>query len=245
MNEPRYVSREMKERRPLPRTTRRTVRPAAQDTARAVAEKPVEVVHVDLDEVTHLRDFPGKSAGELEQLARDEGVRDAAELSRPQLTTEILRARARRGHALRGEGTLEVLPEGYGFLRNARASYLSSPEDIYVSPAQIRRLGLRTGMTVAGLVRPPLEGQQYFALLEVQSVDGGAPETVGARVPFAELKALHPDERLRLEAGPDDLNLRVVDLVTPVGKGQRGLIVAPPRTGKTVLLQKIANGVLH
>ncbi len=146
--------------------------------------------------------------------------------------------------ALRAQGTLEVLPDGYGFLRQPQSNYLNSPQDVYVSPAQVRRLGLQTGMTVEGPAREPLEGQQYLALLQVEKVNGTDPEQIGQRVLFTDLTPLHPDKRLFLESDPADLNTRVIDVVTPIGKGQRGLIVAPPRTGKTVLLQRIAKSIL-
>ncbi len=145
--------------------------------------------------------------------------------------------------AERSSGTLEVLPEGYGFLRKPEKNYLTSPEDVYVSAAQVRRLGLQTGMTVEGLVRPAREGEQGFALVQVEAVDGQTPEQAALRVQFEDLTPLHPRDRLRLSDGPEDLNLRVIDLVTPIGKGQRGLIVAPPRTGKTILLQKLAGAI--
>jgi transcription termination factor Rho len=147
-------------------------------------------------------------------------------------------------HIIRGQGTLEVLPEGFGFLRQAGANYLNSPNDFYVSAAQVRRLGLRTGLVIQGTVRPPLEGQQAPALLQVEAVNGqdpAAPEPV----PFEDLTPLHPNDKLKLETDPDEIAMRVIDLLTPIGKGQRGLIVAPPRTGKTVLLQKIAGSILR
>jgi len=143
------------------------------------------------------------------------------------------------------EGTLEVLPDGFGFLRRARCNYLNSPDDVYVSPAQIRLLVLRTGMTVRGLVRPPREGEQAFALMQVEAVNGQEPTRIAGRVLFEDRTPLHPNRRLILGRDPEEIELRVIDLVTPIGKGQRGLIVAPPRTGKTVLLQKLARGILR
>jgi transcription termination factor Rho len=161
------------------------------------------------------------------------------------LPVMVVAAEGGRCQVLHGEGTLEVLPEGYGFLRSPHHCYRSSPEDVYVSAAQVRRLGLRTGMTVRGPVRPPVEDEQALALLRVESVDGRAPEALAAVVRFEDQTPLHPQPRFTLEAGPEDLGLRVIDLLTPVGKGQRGLIVAPPRTGKTVLLQKVARSLLR
>src|SRR5262249_43815342 len=140
----------------------------------------------------------------------------------------------------RGSGTLEVLPDGYGFLRSVAHNYLASPEDIYVSPSQIRRVGLRTGLIVEGPIRLPVEGQDNLALMQVEAVNGDSPEAKSSPTIFEDLTPLHPNRRLVLETSGDELAMRVVDLVTPIGKGQRGLIVSPPRAGKTVLLQKIA-----
>jgi transcription termination factor Rho len=144
---------------------------------------------------------------------------------------------------LRGEGVLEILPEGYGFLRSQDWNYLYGPDDIYVSPSQIKRFGLRTGDTVLGQVRPPKEWERYLALLKVESINGDDPDTAKARVTFDNLRPRYPDGRLRLETRSGDLSMRVVDLIAPIGKGQRGLIVAPPRAGKTILLQKMANAI--
>ena len=146
-------------------------------------------------------------------------------------------------HTLMGEGVLEVLPEGYGFLRSQDWNYLYSPDDIYVSPSQIKRFDLRTGDTVSGQVRPPKEWERYLALLKVERVNGGEPEAAKARIGFDNLRPRYPDGRLRLESSDGDLSMRVMDLIAPIGKGQRGLIVAPPRAGKTILLQKIANAI--
>jgi transcription termination factor Rho len=144
---------------------------------------------------------------------------------------------------LTGEGVLEVLPEGYGFLRSQDWNYLDSPDDIYVSPSQIKRFDLRTGDTVSGQVRPPKDGERYFALLRVEAVNFEPPEVAKDKILFDNLTPLYPQEKLRLEAKADDMSTRIMDLLTPVGKGQRGLIVSPPRAGKTVLLQKIANSI--
>jgi transcription termination factor Rho len=234
----------MKETNTAVKSPRRPRGAARQDIDLAPAR--AEVVHCEVGEnETRLGDLQALSVQELLDLAREENLPAEPGLSKPQLIAEIVRARSRKGHTLRGSGTLEVLPDGYGFLRQPQWNYLNSPEDIYVSPAQIRRLGLKSGMTVEGPIRAPLEGQQYLALLQVASVNGESPEEVAQRVVFQDLTPLHPDERLILEGGPEDMNLRVIDLVTPIGKGQRGLIVAPPRTGKTVLLQKIARSLLR
>jgi transcription termination factor Rho len=144
---------------------------------------------------------------------------------------------------LHGEGVLEILPEGYGFLRSQDWNYLYGPDDIYVSPSQIKRFDLRTGDTVMGQVRPPKEGERYLALLKVEQINGADPETAKHRVAFDNLRPRYPNQRLRLEIANGDINMRVVDLIAPIGKGQRGLIVAPPRAGKTILMQKIANSI--
>jgi transcription termination factor Rho len=171
-------------------------------------------------------------------LAEREGIAEHTGMSRVQLIVGVVRRQIERGEVVRGSGTLEVLPDGYGFLRSAAHNYLASAEDIYVSPSQIRRLGLRTGLVVEGPIRLPVEGQENFALMQVESVNGRPPEEKTGATIFEDLTPLHPDKRLVLET--DELSMRVVDLVTPIGKGQRGLIVSPPRAGKTILLQKMA-----
>jgi transcription termination factor Rho len=173
-------------------------------------------------------------------LAEREGIAEHTGMTRGQLIVGIVRRQIERGDVVRGSGTLEVLPDGYGFLRSAAHNYLASPEDIYVSPSQIRRLGLRTGLVVEGPIRLPVEGQENFALMQVEAVNGHSPEEKTSATVFEDLTPLHPDRRLVLETAGEELPMRVVDLVTPIGKGQRGLIVSPPRAGKTVLLQKIA-----
>jgi transcription termination factor Rho len=172
--------------------------------------------------------------------AEKEGVAEHTGMNRGQLISAVVRNQIERGQVVRGSGTLEVLPDGYGFLRSMAHNYLASPEDIYVSPSQIRRLGLRTGLIVEGPIRLPVEGQENFALMQVEAVNGHPPEEKASNVVFEDLTPLHPDRRLVLETDGQELPMRVVDLVTPIGKGQRGLIVSPPRAGKTILLQKIA-----
>src|SRR5436309_708969 len=173
-------------------------------------------------------------------LAEREGIAEHAGMSRGQLIMTMVRHQIERGAVVRGSGTLEVLPDGYGFLRSVAHNYLASPEDIYVSPSQIRRLGLRTGLVVEGPIRLPVEGQENFALMQVDAVNGHAPDERVAETGFEDLTPLHPNKRLILETTAEELAMRVVDLVTPIGMGQRGLIVSPPRAGKTILLQKIA-----
>ena len=172
--------------------------------------------------------------------AEREGITEHAGMTRVQLIVSIVRKQVERNEVVRGSGTLEVLPDGYGFLRSQAHNYLASPEDIYVSPSQIRRLGLRTGLVVEGPIRLPIEGQENFALMQVESINGHSPEDKLRPTVFEDLTPLHPNQRLILESSGDELSTRVIDLFTPIGKGQRGLIVSPPRAGKTVILQKLA-----
>ncbi|MFL5330569.1 MAG: transcription termination factor Rho [Gemmataceae bacterium] len=168
------------------------------------------------------------------------GIHDHGGMSRAQLIVGIVRKQIERAEVVRGSGTLEVLPDGYGFLRSQAHNYLASPEDIYVSPSQIRRMGLRTGLVVEGPIRLPIEGQDNFALMQVESINNRPSEERVLGTVFEDLTPTHPNQRLVLEVSGDELATRVFDLVTPIGKGQRGLIVSPPRAGKTVLLQKVA-----
>ena len=177
--------------------------------------------------------------------ARTEGLVEFMGLKKQELIFRILKERLKQNGLMFGEGTLEVLPDGFGFLRSPDYNYLPCPDDIYVSPSQIRRFGLKTGATVAGTIRPPKENERYFALLRVDAINFEPSEKHAEIVAFEELTPLHPQTRLFMETPKTpDINMRVVDLVSPIGKGQRGIIVAPPRTGKTILLQKIANSVL-
>jgi len=194
---------------------------------------------------TYITELQQMTMQQLLKLAKDEGIQDVAGLKKQDLIFKILKERCKQNGLMFGEGTLEVLPDGFGFLRSPDYNYLPCPDDIYISPSQIRRFGLRTGCIVAGQIRPPKEAERYFALLRVEAINYEDPELLTQKVPFDDLTPLHPCERLRLETDPDEINMRVVDLITPIGKGQRGLIVAPPRTGKTVLLQKIANSILR
>ena len=180
---------------------------------------------------------------ELLEFAGKEGIEDAKSIPRQDLVFKILKARAVRLGLMFGEGSLEVMQDGFGFLRSPDQSYLPGPDDIYVSPSQIRRFGLRRGMVVRGAIRPPKESERYFALLRVDEVNGRDPGKIHELVNFEDLTPLHPEERFILETTPDEIEMRVVDLVAPIGKGQRALIVAPPRTGKTVLLQKMTRAI--
>ncbi len=185
------------------------------------------------------------SGDALAKLARKEGLEEAVSLPKQQLVFEILRARAQKQGLMMAEGTLEIMPDGYGFLRSAEYSYLPSPDDVYVGPTQIRRFGLRRGQVVKGLIRPPKEAETYFALLRVEAVNGRDPKVLHDLPTFENLTPLHPNRRIQLEilGKPEKLETRVIDMVTPLGFGQRALIVAPPRTGKTVILQQITNAI--
>ncbi len=194
-------------------------------------------------EVLSLTDLRKKSLNELYELATQYGIENPLSMRKQELIYTIIQAHLEQGGEVHGEGVLEVLPEGFGFLRFPDYSYLPGPDDIYVSPSQIRRFNLRTGDTVSGLIRPPKEGERYFALLKVEKINFEDPEKARDKVLFDNLTPIYPNEWLRLETDPDNFSTRVIDLFTPIGKGQRGLIVAPPRTGKTMLLQNIANGI--
>ena len=193
-----------------------------------------------LIDIGHLRQLP---MSELAAQALDLGIVGVSGLRKQDLIFRIEQALLDADVTLRGDGVLEVLPEGYGFLRSQDWSYLYSPDDIYVSPSQIKRFDLRTGDSITGQVRPPKDWEKYLALLKVERINGDPPEQVQDRPGFDNLKPRYPDERIRLERR-DELSMRIMDLVAPVGKGQRGLIVAPPRAGKTILLQQIANSIV-
>jgi transcription termination factor Rho len=192
----------------------------------------------------HLRDLKRKSIRELHELAGDLHVEGAGGLHRQDLVLALVDAQAKAGQGdLFGEGVLETLPDGFGFLRSPDANYLPGPDDIYVSPSQIRRFNLRTGDTITGPIRPPKESERYFALLKVDAVNFASPEARANLVPFDDLTPLFPTRRLTLEHDPLNLSTRIVDLLCPIGKGQRCLIVSPPRAGKTVLLQDLAHAI--
>ncbi len=180
---------------------------------------------------------------ELTRLAKELNVADASGMRRQDLIFAILQTQAEKNGVISGAGVLEILPDGVGFLRAVGYNYLPSPDDIYISPSQIRRFNLRTGDTVSGEVRPPKEGEKYFALLKVDSVNFESPEAARDKILFDNLTPLYPQEKFDLESDPANLSTRVMDMFTPIGKGQRGLIVSPPRAGKTVLLQDIAHSI--
>ncbi|MHB1398115.1 MAG: transcription termination factor Rho [Trichloromonadaceae bacterium] len=191
----------------------------------------------------NLKELKEKKATEIAALAKELKIEGASGMRKQDMIFAILNATAEKNGAIFGEGVLEILPDGFGFLRAPDANYLPGPDDIYVSPSQIRRFNLRTGDTVSGQIRPPKEGERYFALLKVSEVNFEDPLVARDKTLFDNLTPLYPEERLVLETTPDNLSARVIDLATPVGKGQRALIVAPPRTGKTMLLQNIANSI--
>ena len=184
-----------------------------------------------------------KSVTDLHELAEELNISNYSGLRKQDLIFRIEQNLLDSDVVLRGEGVLEILPEGYGFLRSQDWNYLYGPDDIYVSPSQIKRFDLRTGDTILGQVRPPKEGERYLALLKVESVNGDEPEKAKHRIAFDNLKPRFPEDRLHLESKSGDISMRVMDLVTPVGMGQRGLITSPPKAGKTILLQKIANSI--
>ncbi len=191
----------------------------------------------------HLNELKEKKPDELMKLAEKGKIENAARMRKQELIFAILQSHAEANGAIYGEGVLEILPDGFGFLRSPDSSYLPGPDDIYVSPSQIRRFVLRTGDTVSGQIRPPKDQERYFALLKVEQINFEAPEKVKTKTLFDNLTPLYPEEKINLEFDPKNYSTRVMDLLTPIGKGQRGLIVSPPRAGKTVLLQNIANAI--
>jgi transcription termination factor Rho len=208
--------------------------PAAEPAAAPPEGAPHAIELSDLKELT---------IQALTAMARQMGVDGAAGMKKHDLIFKILQHQTEKSGLLFAEGVLEILPDGYGFLRAPESNYLPGPDDIYVSPSQIRKFDLRTGDTVSGQVRPPKEGERYFALIKVEAINFEPPEAAKDKVLFDNLTPLYPSERLRLETTPENLTARVLDMMTPIGKGQRGLIVAAPRTGKTMILQNMANSI--
>ncbi|HJP12480.1 MAG TPA: transcription termination factor Rho [Gammaproteobacteria bacterium] len=193
-----------------------------------------------------ISELKGKSPGELLELAQSLGIENISRAKKQTLIFAILKYKAENDEEVLGDGVLDILQEGYGFLRSSNDSYVSGPDDIYVSPNQIRRFNLSTGDLVTGKIRAPKKGEKYFALVKVMEVNEDQPENIRNRVPFSSLTPLHPDSRLTLElgnGGTEDITARVIDLVAPFGKGQRGLLVAPPKAGKTMIMQNIASSI--
>ncbi len=192
----------------------------------------------------HLAELKQKSISDLNDVARELKIEGAPNLRKQELIFAILQAQTEKNGVIFGEGVLETLPDGFGFLRAPDSNYLPGPDDIYISPSQIRRFNLRTGDIVSGQIRPPKESERYFALLKVEKVNFEEPDVARDKILFDNLTPLYPEERINLEFDPEEYCTRVMDLTTPIGKGQRGLIVAAPRTGKTMLLQAIARAIL-
>ena len=195
----------------------------------------------------HLTELKTRPAADLVELGESLGLENFARLRKQDIIFNILKASAKNGEDIYGDGVLEILQDGFGFLRSADSSYLAGPDDIYVSPSQIRRFSLRTGDTVSGQIRPPKDSERYFALLKIGQINYDAPENARTKVLFENLTPLFPRERLKLEQGngsTEDLTARIIDMIAPIGKGQRGLIVSPPKAGKTMLLQNIASAIV-
>lgn len=216
--------------------------PRRQQPLLDVANEDIPEVSGDGPEIA-INDLKAMSVQQLADTAKALGYDEYSGMKKQDLIFQILQRSIEKAGSVYGEGTLEILPDGFGFLRSPDYSYLPGPDDIYVSPSQIRKFGLRTGDTIKGHVRPPKEGERYFALLKVEAVNNDTPEVAHQRILFDSLTPLHPNKRFVLETSQDEVAMRVMDLLCPIGKGQRGLIVAAPFTGKTVLLQKIANSI--
>ena len=242
---------------PLPPTFDEALRALEQEEPISLAEEIAaenrksrgEAAHDRYEQIkqsgdTHIAELQRMSMAELIEEARKDNLTDYAGIKKQELIFKILKERVKLNGLMYGEGTLEVLPDGFGFLRSPDYHYLSCPDDIYVSPSQIRRFGLKTGTTVSGQIRPPKENERYFALLRVEAINYQDPNVLSSKVSFEELTPLHPDSRIRMETTADEIEMRVVDMIVPIGFGQRGLIVSPPRAGKTILMQKMAKAAL-
>jgi transcription termination factor Rho len=226
-----------------------TTEPAVEETPIEPAETPKAEPErrkentVPMTATLDLSGLKDMSISELTHIAKEMGVEGASGMRKQELIFKVLAAQTEKSGLIFSEGVLETLPDGFGFLRAPEYNYLPGPDDIYVSPSQIRKFDLRTGDTISGQIRPPKEGERYFALIKVEAINFEAPEQSREKVFFDNLTPLYPDEQLQMETTTDNISARVIDLVTPIGKGQRALIVAPPRTGKTMLLQTIANSI--
>ena len=218
----------------------RETRSRGETSTEEIAEKPARS---DKQKALNIAELKEMNISGLGAVAKELGVVGATAMRKQDLIFKILQAQTEKSGLIFSEGVLECLPDGFGFLRAPEYNYLPGPDDIYVSPSQIRKFDLRTGDTISGQIRPPKEGERYFALIKVEAVNFEPPEAARERIFFDNLTPLYPQGRISLETGKDDLSARVMDLMTPIGKGQRGLIVAAPRTGKTMLLQNIANSI--
>ncbi len=232
----------------ITKTRKKTSATTAEKTAKTPkGTKDTEETNEKYEEIKkgdmHITALQKMTIKGLQDAAKREGIKEYSGLKKQELIFKILKERVNQNGLMYGEGVVEVLPEGFGFLRSPDYNYLPCPDDIYISPSQIRRFGIRTGATVSGQIRPPKENERYFALLRVEAINYENPDLLNETTVFDDLTPLHPDERLILEVKKDETEMRIMDLVTPIGKGQRGLIVAPPRTGKTVLIQEIANSI--
>jgi transcription termination factor Rho len=236
------------------RVERRRRNDDGEDTARARAksepplpepavEEPAVAETAPRNGALNLKTLKEKKIGELAQIAKNFNIDGASNMRKQELIFAILGAQTEQNGFVYGEGVLEILPDGFGFLRAPDYNYLPGPDDIYISPSQIRRFNLRTGDVVSGQIRPPKEGERYFALLKVEAINFEEPEKAREKILFDNLTPLYPNEQLHLEHDPGEYTTRLIDLFTPIGKGTRGLIVAPPRTGKTMMLQNIAHGI--
>src|SRR5713226_9257910 len=211
--------------------------------ATAVAPAETSTSPDGRQDVFNLSDLKDMSISALTQVAKGMDVPGATGMRKQELIFKVLAAQTEKSGLIFSEGVLETLPDGFGFLRAPEYNYLPGPDDIYVSPSQIRKFDLRTGDTISGQIRPPKEGERYFALIKVEAINFESPEQAREKVFFDNLTPLYPAEMLKMEVAAGNLSARVIDLVTPIGKGQRALVVSPPRTGKTMLLQTIANSI--
>jgi len=216
---------------------------ATRRNHRQTRDLPTAPPSGDAPEVLNLTELKKKDIGTMVSIANDFNIENASSLRPQELLFELLQAQSQRGGVIYASGVLETLPDGFGFLRAPDYNYLPGPDDIYVSPSLIRRFNLRTGDSIAGQIRSPKESERYYALLKVEEINFQPPDMVFDKILFDNLTPLYPEQRLKLERGDKDMTSRVIDLVSPIGKGQRGLIVAPPRTGKTMILQNIANSI--
>jgi transcription termination factor Rho len=230
---------------PLPVPEKDSEPERKQEPVKRSAQELHEVYEKVKRSEMHISELQKMTLLQLREMAKVEGLQEYTGLKKQDLIFQIIKNRVRQNGLMFGEGVLEVLPEGFGFLRSPAYNFLPGPDDIYVSPSQIRRFGIRTGVMVSGQIRPPKENERYFALLKVEAVNHENPEIMGQTPVFEELTPLYPQKRIHLERydQPDDMSLRIMDMFTPLGMGQRGLIVSPPRAGKTMILQKIANAI--